>query len=102
MRLLMSYDWPGNVRQRFAAIESAAIDAQGGRRIEAQHLPQVVREFGERAADLRYRATSSDEERAMIQAALEACDGVLSRAAERLGMGRTTLWRKLKQYGLGT
>jgi DNA-binding NtrC family response regulator len=40
------------------------------------------------------------EERAIIKAALDETDGALSRTAEMLGMGRTTLWRKLKGYGL--
>ena len=43
---------------------------------------------------------SADDERVAIVAALEQTDGAIARAAELLGMGRTTLWRKLKQYGL--
>jgi len=35
-------------------------------------------------------------------AALEHSGGMVSRAAELLGMGRTTLWRKLKAYGIAT
>jgi transcriptional regulator of acetoin/glycerol metabolism len=49
----------------------------------------------------RYRAAAGDEdERARILAALDAAHGVRARAAEILGMGRTTLWRKLRQLGL--
>ncbi|NIP80851.1 MAG: hypothetical protein GWM90_17195, partial [Gemmatimonadetes bacterium] len=39
-------------------------------------------------------------EEAGIRAALEETDGVRTRAAELLGMSRTTLWRKMKEYGL--
>ena len=101
MRQLRAYPWPGNVRQLFAALESAAISAGGGR-IEAQYLPEEVRagsEAGTRTP--RYRAGgSADDERAAIEAALAHADGALSRAADLLGMGRTTLWRKMRSYGL--
>ncbi len=101
MRVLRAYAWPGNVRQLFAAIESAAIHAGFGR-IEAQHLPPEVRRAVEGdESSRRYRASSPEaEERASIEAALSETEGVVTRAAEMLGMGRTTLWRKLKFYGL--
>jgi len=43
---------------------------------------------------------STDDERDAIVPDLEQTDGAIARAVELLGMGRTTLWRKLKQYGL--
>jgi two-component system, NtrC family, response regulator AtoC len=103
MRLLRAYPWPGNVRELFAAIESASIRA-GGARIDAQHLSEEIRGAGidERDARARYRASDDAAgEREAIRAALELTDGVVSRAAELLGMGRTTLWRKMKTHDLG-
>ncbi len=100
MRLLREYHWPGNVRQLMSAVESAAISAGGGR-IEAQHLHEDLR-AGADAASPRYRsAVPEDDERAAIEAALDHAGGTVSRAAEMLGMGRTTLWRKMRAYGLG-
>ena len=103
MRMLQAYAWPGNIRELFAALQSAAIRAGSGR-IEAQHLPEEVRasvRTGNGTGEERYRGyKSEDDERAAIIAALERSDGVRARAAELLGMGRTTLWRKLKQYGI--
>jgi two-component system response regulator AtoC len=101
MRMLQAYDWPGNVRELLAALESAAIRASGGR-VEAQHLPAEVRAAvgGAAGAVERYREAGADDERTAIVAALEDAGGVRARAAELLGMGRTTLWRKLKKYGL--
>ena len=109
VRLLRGYDWPGNVRQLFAVLEAAAIHADF-RRIEAQHLPPELRAAPGRASigdagvamrDARYRGSAgADAERAIIKAALDETDGALARTAELLGMGRTTLWRKLKGYGL--
>ena len=104
LRLLRGYPWPGNVRELFAVVESAAIRS-GGARIEANHLPPEVRgdagpADGEGAED-RYRGPGSHlEERAMVLAALEEAGGVRTRAAEILGMSRTTLWRKMREYGL--
>ena len=100
IRLMLSYDWPGNVRELMSVVERAAVDAGFGR-IEAQHLPPELRRGADAGSDARYRATrSADDERDAIVAALEQTDGAIARAAELLGMGRTTLWRKLKQYGL--
>jgi transcriptional activator for dhaKLM operon len=103
MRLLRAYDWPGNVRHLFGVLERAAVEAGYGR-IEAQHLPAELRPASNGAPELReqrYRGTvPADEERAAIVSALEQTGGALAQSAELLGMGRTTLWRKLKLYGL--
>jgi two-component system, NtrC family, response regulator HydG len=98
LRLLRKYEWPGNVRQLFAALESAAISAGGGR-IEAQHLPENVR--GPEAATMRYRSNEPvDSEKRAIEDAIANAGGSLTRAAELLGMGRTTLWRKMRALGI--
>jgi two-component system response regulator HydG len=103
MRMLRTYPWPGNVRELLTALESAAIRADGDR-IEAQHLPLEIRTASEPdgvEADVRYQANiSGEDERGVILAALEEAEGSRTRAAEILGMGRTTLWRKLKSYGI--
>ena len=100
IRLMRMYEWPGNVRELMSVLERAAVDAGFGR-IEAQHLPAEVRRHSETGNEGRYRTEqSANDERDAIVAALEQTDGALARAAELLGMGRTTLWRKLKQYGL--
>ena len=102
MRLLRVYDWPGNVRELFSVLESAAIRAAGAR-IEAQDLPAEVRAAAEdRYASERYRAGSGEDERAAIESALASTGGVLTKAAGILGMGRTTLWRKMKLYGIAS
>lgn len=105
MRLLRNYDWPGNVRQLFGVIERAAVEAEYAR-IEAQHLPEDLRPAsgaGLETREQRYRgASATDDERAAIISALEATGGALAQSAELLGMGRTTLWRKMKQLGLTT
>jgi DNA-binding NtrC family response regulator len=114
MRLLRAHTWPGNVRELLSVIEGAAIQAGAGR-IEAHHLPDEIRRPGEangptspddggaRPTDSAgsYRAPDSDrEEEATIRAALEDANGVRAEAARRLGMSRTTLWRRMKDYGI--
>lgn len=110
MRILQSHSWPGNVRELFSVLASARIQAQTGARIEAQHLPRDLREERQGSTDGaaegedgggRYVPPGSPgRERETILAALEEADGVRSRAARTLGMGRTTLWRKMKEYGI--
>lgn len=103
MRLLRAHAWPGNVRELFAVVESAAIRAGGGR-IEAQHLPPGIRDpegTGAPPAEERYRAPDPEAERESIVAALAEADGSRSKAAELLGMSRTTLWRRMREFGLG-
>ncbi len=107
LRLLRRHEWPGNVRELFSVVERAAIQADGSR-IEVQHLPAELR--GPTAdsgvpstvgSAKRYRADSlAKEERSAIRTALEESNGVRAKAAELLGMSRTTLWRKMREYGL--
>ena len=88
-------------------IEVPPLRADGGTRIEAQHLPLEIRE-NETAGESpepdstdRYATSSSPKtERETIVAALEEAGGIRTKAARILGMGRTTLWRKLREYGI--
>jgi DNA-binding NtrC family response regulator len=109
LELLQAYDWPGNVRELMAAIEHACIVCEGGR-ILVCHLPEEIREPADNAApdreprgadaSRRYQAPDAETERETIRQALEEAEGNRTRAAALLGMGRTTLWQKLKTYGL--
>jgi len=98
---LLRYPWPGNVRELENAIERAAILARD-QTIEPDDLPPHVTGgviLGP-APGLEREHTLAEAERAHIIQTLERCGGNHSRAAEMLGIGRTTLWRKLKEYGL--
>jgi transcriptional regulator with PAS, ATPase and Fis domain len=110
VELLSGYDWPGNVRELMAAVEHACIVSEG-RRILPSHLPpEILEREGEgdeppaessaAESSRRYQAPDPGEEREAIRVALESADGNRTRAAAALGMGRTTLWQKLKAYGL--
>ncbi|NNF29137.1 MAG: Fis family transcriptional regulator, partial [Gemmatimonadetes bacterium] len=106
LRLLTRFSWPGNVRQLFATLEGAWVRADGDA-IQANHLPAAVRDpspspsGASRNGPERYRAQGAeDDERQAILQALENAGGVRAHAAHLLGMGRTTLWRKMREYGI--
>ncbi len=108
MRQLTAHDWPGNVRELMAVVESAVIRCDGDL-IEPSHLPGEVlagdpdaptTEAGSRPREVRYRPRPPEEEREAILEALEASGGNRTQAAKLLGMGRTTLYQKMKGYGI--
>ncbi len=102
MELLMNYSWPGNVRELENAIERAVLLASTNE-ITPKDLPQNVRAIGERKVYEKESTLSSWieklEEEALRQALLE-CEGNISKTAKKLGIGRATIYRKAKKYGL--
>lgn len=92
---LRAYRWPGNVRELQSAVRHAVAIARGVP-IEPAHLPEAVTRVAKVDARL---LTLQEAERRHILFVLEACGGQLADTAQVLGIGRTTLWRKLRQYG---
>jgi DNA-binding NtrC family response regulator len=98
---LLSYPWPGNVRELENAMERAAILARS-ESITPEDLPPHVAaglQLGPSPA-LPRQTTLAEAERVHILQTLERFGRNHSGAAEALGIGRTTLWRKLKEYGI--
>ncbi len=100
-RVLMSHHWPGNVRELENALEHAVVLSRG-EAIQASHLPrELTGAVGPGARrGLGDVPRHSDQEREILAAALAAAGWNRSRAARRLGIDRTTLWRKIREYGL--
>jgi two-component system response regulator HydG len=104
-RALAAYLWPGNVRELLNAIEHAVALSRGGD-IELAHLPDdVVRAASRREEPralpaLRSLPTLAEIEREHVLRVLDACGGNQHHAARVLGIGRNTLWRKLRGYAL--
>jgi DNA-binding NtrC family response regulator len=100
MTALMAYDWPGNVRELEHAVERAVIVARGEtvrpRELPAEILQKPQRRGSDDSLDLR------EQERVLIERALERFRGNRKQAADALKIGTVTLWRKMKQYGLTT
>ena len=98
---LLRYPWPGNVRELENAVERAAILARA-EAVERDDLPPHVAaglQLGP-SPGLPPQITLAEAERAHILQTLERFGRNHSSAAEALGIGRTTLWRKLKEYGI--
>ena len=101
MDLFIDYDWPGNVRQIENAIGHAFVHCRG-EIILPEHLPQDILESTPVLKDAGGTVLGSleDVERTVIAETLKKCRGNRSQAARRLGIGRSSLWRKMKKYGL--
>ncbi len=95
MRALMDYQWPGNVRQLENALSYAVILCQG-EEIAIRHLPSFLEESRGDPAGV----SLGDMERRMILRALEDSSWNKHEAARRLQVSRSTLYSKIRRYGL--
>jgi len=109
--LLSNYDWPGNVRQLRNAIFRAVILTDTNV-LDIQHFPQIVQsseKYREDKEILNLNKTEfvkltnkkgvrnfKDIEIEIIEKMIKLCNGNISDAAKKLGVGRSTLYRKLK------
>ncbi|MEO1496429.1 MAG: sigma-54 dependent transcriptional regulator [Planctomycetota bacterium] len=125
MESLQDYHWPGNVRELQNYVERAVVMATGDE-LTYELLPSVVRgdgrqshafrrfDFDSLAEQLVVEGLSTADgasndlharvvdrvEREVISQVLSECDGVQIKAAQRLGINRNTLHKKIKDYGL--
>ncbi len=120
LRILMDYQYPGNVRELRNVIEYAVNVCQEGK-IQPHHLPAYLTETRPLIKETytvkeqvsppiqsglnehklhETEQTWTDLERKMIMNALVKTRGRRSKTAALLGWGRSTLWRKMKQYGI--
>jgi transcriptional regulator with PAS, ATPase and Fis domain len=100
MSALMHYRWQGNVRELEHAIERAVILANTAS-IRLRDLPpEVAQKSRPRAGD--DTLDLQEQERASIERALERFGGNRRKAAAALNISTVTLWRRMKQYGLGS
>ncbi len=120
MHCLMDHCWPGNVRELENAVEHAFVTCQGGH-IGLFDLPVEIRMVELRTAHCKERtqpaslATVISKTRRSgtdytaevdihnpetLRQLLNECDGNRSKLARRLGVNRTTIWRKMKKFGI--
>ncbi|MEA3440611.1 MAG: sigma 54-interacting transcriptional regulator [Chloroflexota bacterium] len=98
MSLLFAYDWPGNVRELETSLERAAIQAGASKDIHPEHLPDYIRYVEYIQLDSTPIDTLEDLQRSAILDAARSSRGNVSQMAKILGIGRTTVWRRLKEY----
>jgi transcriptional regulator with GAF, ATPase, and Fis domain len=104
MKLLLSYGWPGNIRELQNVVERAAVMAEEGS-IETGHLPAGL--AGESPVTARGMddARPLDDrlveiEKGMIIEALTRAGGIQARAAQILGINQRSLWHRIKKYNI--
>jgi DNA-binding NtrC family response regulator len=96
LKKLQAYPWTGNVRELRQCLRTAAILAQGGA-IDAAILDTLL---PPPATDTTLLRSLADVEANHIRNALKACGGSITRAAEYLGIARSTLYEKLATHGI--
>ncbi|HJS29704.1 MAG TPA: sigma 54-interacting transcriptional regulator [Anaerolineales bacterium] len=102
LEALQRYLWPGNVRELEAVIERASLSADDGL-ITVMHLPEYIRNPVKTQLpgfDTIQIPTFDEMEREAIIKAARACHGNVTQMAQLLGIGRTTLWRRLKALNI--
>ena len=118
LSMLLGYDWPGNVRQLENAVFRAIVLSDGGT-LKPEDFPQIsgmntslyTSPVARPAAEpVEQPVTITDEtgelrtleaiERDLIQFAIDHYSGHMSEVARRLGIGRSTLYRKVREYEL--
>ena len=107
LRALLAYDWPGNVRELENALEYALAvcrrqtilpeDLPAEARLPARSVPSPV----ESRPPAGSQPTAPRDERERLLVALEAARWRRDEAARALGLSRTTLWRRMRELGLG-
>ena len=95
-RLCGNTRFPGNVRELENAIEHAFVMCHGDE-IELDHLPVQIIAQSEMASSVTLKG---DSEKDVLAEVLRRHKGNRTQAAKELGMHRSTLWRKIKSYGL--
>jgi len=104
LRLMLAYNWPGNVRELENCVERACTTCSFST-IHVADLPTALRNF-QALPKLEVQGAEPDTitpldqlEKQAILRAIDVLKGDKLQAARRLGIGKTTLYRKLKEYG---
>jgi len=109
MKLLESYDWPGNVRQLEHLIGQVVITNNKTELTEEMLPPEIVGQSHAKASNSNIQVEDKsdksvpsiqDMERQLIIKALDLTSGSVTKAAKQLGLSEATLYRKIKKFGL--
>ncbi|MCK5336767.1 MAG: Fis family transcriptional regulator, partial [Gammaproteobacteria bacterium] len=103
MAMMLNYPWPGNVRELENAVEHGIICSRGDS-VGPESLPQHIQEFAQHckttgtvdSVDL----VNERIQRSQIESALRETNGNKAKAAEILGVDRSTLWRRMQRHGI--
>ncbi|MCZ0923570.1 sigma-54-dependent Fis family transcriptional regulator [Vibrio diabolicus] len=104
LSLLLSYSWPGNLRELDSLIKVSALMAQGEETLELAHVPTHLSKKLSQAQDVTTATEPTLELRATVEDKLlktyQANQGNISKTSRMLGVSRNTIYRKLKNLGI--
>ncbi len=95
---LAAHSYPGNVRQLYAVLSNAARLSLDGT-LATEHVERSLRQ-GDIASARRIADQLGDREHQLVLHAVQRNPGRLDQAARELGVSRTTLWRRMRKYGI--
>jgi len=98
LQILRSYNWPGNIRELKNVLERALILA-GGNILKPSHLTGLVLQKADNPSEIQ-ESSMEAAEMLHIRSVLEHCGGDTNAAAQKLGISRPTLYRKMKRYNI--
>lgn len=98
MSQLMEYDWPGNVRELENAIEHAFVKTRTST-LMPQNLPREIAPDPQHSVPAGRKHTAGIDRHILI-AALEQTGWNQARTARKLGINRTTVWRKMRAFNI--
>jgi DNA-binding NtrC family response regulator len=99
IKRLSEYSWPGNVRELENIIEKAIL-FETGSELTTVHLPRDARREMQDDAYPFHLGRLEDAEKILIRKTLKSLQGQKAKAAAVLGISTTSLWRKIKKFGL--
>jgi DNA-binding NtrC family response regulator len=99
IKRLSEYSWPGNVRELENIIEKAIL-FETGSELTTVHLPRDSRREMQDDAYPFSLGSLEDAEKVLIRKTLKSLQGQKAKAAAVLGISTTSLWRKIKKFGL--
>ncbi|NEZ05167.1 FHA domain-containing protein [Wenzhouxiangella sp. XN201] len=101
---LKAYDWPGNVRELEREMKRCALFLEDGEALRSDHLQDRIRlaEQQEMPGTTTLKDSLEHAERTAIQQALASQGGNISNTARQLGIGRSTLYRRIQELGIVT
>jgi PAS domain S-box-containing protein len=101
LRIIINYDWPGNIRELENVIEHAFVVCNGDA-IKSEHLPLKLQRVvkGKDLFEDSPKTPLEDAEKKSLIEILDKFDGNRTKTAAALGINKTTLWRKMKKYKL--
>ena len=95
---LLRYDWPGNVRELENVLERAINFTDAGEKIKAKNLPERITGSMVSQTVMPLKELMENTEKDAIKDALLRCRNCKAKAANELGISRTTLYEKMMKY----